>query len=317
MVRFKKTKEILAQQPKRLSEILEEQLETGMEEHKRSNFGLLLSSFSAGLEIGFSIFLMGVLHTLFAEQLSESVMHVLLAFAYPLGFIFVVIGRSELFTEHTTLAVLPVLDRAASLKSLGVLWGLVFLGNIIGGYLFSLMLVHLAPTMDIITLETFYELAHKMIDYQWSVILGSGILAGWLMGLLSWLVTSSQETISRIFVVILVTTVIGIGGLHHSIVGSIEVFSGYLAGPNITFTDYLNFQLWTTLGNMIGGVVFVAVIKYSHTKRSKEGVDIKKEKRKQQQKEDQKKREKQRKKEKKDDSEHKEVETKDGGSKLL
>jgi formate/nitrite transporter FocA (FNT family) len=41
------------------------------------------------------------------------------------GFLFVILGRSELFTEHTTLAVLPVLDGRASLRQLGRLWGLI------------------------------------------------------------------------------------------------------------------------------------------------------------------------------------------------
>ncbi len=99
-------------------------------------------------------------------------------------------------------------------------------------------------------------------------MLGSAVLAGWLMGLLSWLVTSATETTSRILIVALITSLIGLGGLHHSIVGSIEVFVGFLTSDTIGFTDYLYFQSLTTIGNAIGGVFFVAIIKYSHTVRS-------------------------------------------------
>jgi formate/nitrite transporter FocA (FNT family) len=103
-----------------------------------------------------------------------------------------------------------------------------------------------------------------MTEHEWSTILFSGMLAGWLMGLLGWLVTSSQETISRILVVVLVTTTIGIGELHHCIVGSIEVFAGIISSGELSLADYMKFQVASTIGNIIGGVVFVAILKFGH-----------------------------------------------------
>lgn len=275
---FKKTQEIETDLPenqeapvkitmaKEYTEILEEQMQSAIKEHKRSWKGLLLSGTTAGLEIGFTLFLMGIVYTLFSETLSEETLHLWLALSYPLGFIFVVIGRSELFTEHTNLAVLPVLDKQATFKSLMVLWGCIFTGNLIGGYVFSYIITEVGPALDIISVDAFSYLANKMIAFEPHIILVSAIMAGWLMGLLSWLVTSASDSISRIFVVTLITAVIGFGNLHHSIVGSIEVFSGMLVDSSIGFMDYLQFQLFTTIGNVIGGVFFVAVLKYSHSR---------------------------------------------------
>jgi formate-nitrite transporter family protein len=141
---------------------------------------------------------------------------------------------------------------------------------LIGGYLVSFLLSILGPAMDIISYKAFYEIAHKLVDYNFGIILISSIVAGWLMGLVSWLVSSSQETISRIVVIIIVTFLIGIGGLHHSIVGSIEVFAGLLV-TDITLGEYGHFQLWSTLGNLIGGVLFVSVLKFSTVKPDKKG----------------------------------------------
>jgi formate/nitrite transporter FocA (FNT family) len=250
--------------PKETDEILDEQIESGLREHRRSNLGLLLSSFSAGLEVGFSLFLMGIVYTLYHDSISNQQLHFWLSLCYPLGFILVVIGKSELFTEHTTLAVLPVLRGSATVSNLMVVWALVYVGNLVGGYLFAVLIVYLGPEMGAISTEAFQHFALKMVKYPWHIILCSGIIAGWLMGLLSWLVTSSQETISRIFIVTLITAVIGLGGLHHSIVGSIEVFAGILVRANIDGLQYFKFQFWTTVGNALGGVVFVAIIKYSH-----------------------------------------------------
>jgi formate-nitrite transporter family protein len=253
-----------ADQPKEMSQILEEQITASMKEFKRSNTGLLISSFAGGLEIGFSVLLMGTIFTLLQYDTSPEILKISLALGYPIGFIFVIIGRSELFTEHTALAILPVLNRSVKIKDLFVLWGLVYTGNLLGGYIFSFLLSIIGPAVGFIEATSFYHLAHELVSYDWYIILISAILAGWMMGLLGWLVTSSQETISRIIVIILITFIIGLSGLHHCIVGSIEVFTGFLSSPEITLFHYIKFQVWASLGNVIGGTFFVAVLKFSH-----------------------------------------------------
>ncbi|MGB3465423.1 MAG: formate/nitrite transporter family protein [Cyclobacteriaceae bacterium] len=252
--------------PKELIQILNEQIETGLHEFHRSNKGLFMAAFAGGMEIGFSVLFMGTIFTLFGTQLEPSTLKFYLALCYPIGFIFVIIGRSELFTEHTALAILPVLSKSVKIKQLFILWGLVYSGNILGGWLFSLILTVVGPEVGFMDEKAFYHLAHELVRFEWQTILLSSLLAGWMMGLLGWLVTSSQETISRILVIILVTTIIGVAGLHHCIVGNIEVFSGFLTSPNISLGDYLRFQLWATIGNAIGGTVFVAILKFGHSK---------------------------------------------------
>ncbi len=254
--------------PKAISQILHEQIDTSLHEHRRSRFSLLLSSFAAGLEVGFSFLLMASAYTVFAEHNSSQFIRTLMAICYPLGFIFVIIGRSELFTEHTTLAIFPVLNKNESIRNLFILWGIVYAGNILGGCLFSYLSVFLGNELGVINADAFYELAFRMVNYSGYVILVSGIFAGWLMGLLAWLIASVSETISRIFMIILVTTVIGFLGLHHSIVGNVEIFAGYLASDKISFSTYVSTVLWATIGNLLGGVIFVALLKFSHVKNS-------------------------------------------------
>ena len=257
-----------SKQPKEIAQILHEQIETSLHEHRRSRFSLLLSSFSAGLEVGFSLLLMAAAYSMFAAGSSPEFTHVLMAFCYPLGFVFVIIGRSELFTEHTTLAIFPVLNGNETVKHLFILWGIVYIGNIVGGCIFSYLAVYLGQEMRMIKPDTFYELAHSLIAYKSHVIIISGVFAGWLMGLLAWLMASVNETISRILMVILVTTVIGFLGLHHSIVGNIELFAGFISSDKITFGVYIKTLLLASLGNLLGGVFFVALLKFSHVKNS-------------------------------------------------
>jgi len=255
--------------PKNIEEILYEQSDVALREHKRPSSDLFISALSAGLELGFSVLLIGTLVTIFGSDIPNKFIRLIYAAAYPLGFIFVVLGKSELFTEHTTLAVIPVLNKRASWDSLGRIWLIIYAGNMVGAMIFGYILNLLPMRMGIIDPNVLTNLAEKFISYQWNLILGSGILAGWLMGLLSWLVTSSQDTISRIFIITLITSVIGISGLHHCIVGSTEVFSGMLLSSNISLTDFIVSIGWTTLGNIIGGAFFVALIKYSHVNTHK------------------------------------------------
>jgi len=101
------------EKPKEAYEIMHEQIETGLKEHKRSNLGLF-SSLSAGLEVGFSILIIGIIYTLFKNESTNGELAVMMALVYPIGYIFVIIGRSELFTEHTTLATFPVMNGQAT-----------------------------------------------------------------------------------------------------------------------------------------------------------------------------------------------------------
>jgi len=256
------------EKPKEAYEIMNEQIETGLKEHRRSDLGLLLSSLSAGLEVGFSILIIGIIYTLFKVESTPGQLTLMMALVYPIGYIFVIIGRSELFTEHTTLATLPVMNGQASLRSLAKLWLIVYLGNLAGGYIFGSISLVFNSEMHIISNEFFYFVSEKMLKYSFSATLISGIFAGWLMGMLSWLLSSAQDTVSRVVMIFLVTFLISIAGLHHCIVGSIEVFMAFFAEANhITWIQFLKFQALATLGNIIGGVFLVAFVKFAHSKR--------------------------------------------------
>ncbi|USZ69997.1 formate/nitrite transporter family protein (plasmid) [Halorussus salilacus] len=229
--------------------------------------GLVLSGFSAGLDIGFGPLLMAVFLTLSEGGYGDIGTELLLASAYAVGFIFVIIGRSELFTEHTTLAVMPVLDGQATLRELGRLWGLVYVGNIVGGAAFTALVVTMFPSLGVADPEAFGTIAHKLVDHDLDWLFVAGILAGWLMGLLAWLITAAQETVSRLLIIWLVTASIGILHLPHSIAGNVEVLFGVFVSPEVSVLDYAKFLSLATLGNAVGGGVFVGLLKYGHVTR--------------------------------------------------
>jgi formate-nitrite transporter family protein len=248
--------------------ILEQEITAGLTELERPAAALLLSGLSAGLDVSLGLLLMAVMRTLTEGVLSKPVSEILVAMMYASGFLFVVLGRTELFTEHTTLAVLPVLDGRASLKQLLRLWGLIYIANQAGAAAFAAFLAFLGPHLGVIEPRVFGDIASGLVDHPGWVILLSAVLAGWLMGLLSWLVAASRDTIGQIFIVGLVTTAIGLCHLHHAVAGTAEVLAGVFSGRGATMADFGKFLLWATLGNVIGGIVFVALLKFGHIRSS-------------------------------------------------
>ena len=245
-------------------EILAEEITRGLEELERDTRGLFLSGLSAGLDIGFGPLLMAVLLTFAGDAWGEPLLRVALANAYAVGFVFVIGGRSELFTEHTTRATLPYIDGRASLEQVGRLWALVYAGNIVGGVVFAAGTVFFAPAYGIATHAAFVDIATNLTSNAWWQILSGGVIAGWMMGMLSWIYTAAKDSTSRLVIIWLVTFSIGLAHLPHCIAGNIEVLMGVLVSPQITLVDYGGFLALATAGNAFGGTVFVALLKYGH-----------------------------------------------------
>lgn len=255
--------------PKSQRKVLREQLLQGLMEYRSNNTGLLLSAFTAGLEIGFSLLLMGVLYTDLKPHFPESILHLLVSLGYPLGFVFVIIGRSQLFTEQTAQAILPFLNKNIGLRRLLGMWGIVLGGNLLGSLVFASALIWVGPEMKVMTVEAFSYFSDKITQADSIVIFGSAVLAGWMMGLLGWLLTSSKDTLSRITIVIFITAIIGMAKLHHCIVGSVELFSSLLLGQ-VSIEETTRVLLWSIFGNIVGGAFFVGILKFSIIKLSEE-----------------------------------------------
>ncbi|MEP0714239.1 formate/nitrite transporter family protein [Algoriphagus sp.] len=243
-------------------EILREQINHAKDTYDKSAQSIFTSSLTAGLEIGFSYLLICTLYFFLIDKVDDSSLIRIVALVYPLGFILVVLGQSILFTEQTALLTLPVLNKKQTIGSMLKLWGIVIVGNLIGGYIIAGILLWLGPHLGIFTIDVVVAIAEHVLHPPTTVVFVSAIVAGWLMGLLSWLLASSRDTISRIVMIFMITAVMSFTGLHHSIIGSVEVFSGMLSSPDISLWDYVSFQSTALLGNAFGGAIFVALLKY-------------------------------------------------------
>lgn len=246
-------------------DILEKAISEGEEQMSRSAMSLFLSASAAGLIISFTVMAVAVFTTL-TQGFEPTAQRILTALVYPLGFVLCILSRTQLFTEHTATAVYPILDGRFPVKRLFSLWLIIISGNLLGGLASSQLLVQ-ADTV-IHAKEGYVQIANHLLAYDSKALIISAVLAGWLMALAAWITLSTPSTLSQIVIIYIVTFIIGIGGLHHSIAGSVEMFVGYFISDNYSFTDVLYFVSHALLGNLVGGSIFVALLNYGHIRQT-------------------------------------------------
>ncbi len=231
----------------------------GDAELNRSWQALAWSALAAGLSMGFSLVAEGLLvahlpHRAWAPLISR--------FGYCLGFLIVVLGRQQLFTENTLTSVLPLLIRKdrKTLIAMLRLWGIVLLLNLIGTFLFALI-VGRTGMFDPIVHQAFLQIGRSHLGLGFGVALWRAIFAGWLIALMVWLLPSAQT--GRVPIIIIITYIIGLGSFNHIIAGSTAMF--YLVVTReISPGHYFSaFFLPTVVGNIIGGVALVAALGYA------------------------------------------------------
>lgn len=252
-------------------DILETAIEEGMEQHLRPPLSLGLSAVAAGLILGFTAMSVAVVHAATADLGSPLVTRLAAAVVYPLGFVVCIMSGTELFTEHTATAVYPVLDRRSSVWDLLRLWGIVGVGNLVGAVGTAALLTMAEDVVD--ASEGFLSVGHHLVGVDTWPLVGSSILAGWLMALGAWLILATPPAVSQMVSIYIVTFLIGIGGLHHSIAGAAEIFtafsiSGGFAG-DFAVAQVARFIALSMVGNLIGGSLFVAGLNYGHIRESR------------------------------------------------
>ena len=231
-------------------------------ELSRSSSALCWSGLAAGLSMGFSMIAEGLL----MANLPDVDWRLLVSnLGYSVGFLIVILGKQQLFTENTLTPVLPLLHRG-DLKTLWHvlrLWGIVLFANLIGAVIIAFVASE-TKVFDPHVQKAFEEIGKMAIKPSFDVTLIRGIFAGWLIALIVWLLPYAQT--ARIWVIIIITYIIGIGHLSHSIAGSVEVFTLAFMEETSWWNAFINFTIPALIGNIIGGVTIVAVLNHAQVK---------------------------------------------------
>ncbi len=217
--------------------------------------------FFSALAAGFAITVTFLLYASVTATTDEKIVGVLL---YPLGFVYIIIGGYQLYTENTLPPVALTLERLASIPTLVRHWLIVLAGNFLGGGLGAIALAY-GGVFDDATAAVAVGFAQKGIATPAPALFVKAAFAGLIVAGVVWINFAVRDTTSRLLVVYLAFLAIPMGNLFHVVVSFTEVvYLALTAGVN-PVPALGGFVLPALLGNTLGGVVLVTVVNYYQT----------------------------------------------------
>ena len=238
-------------------EIFTEVATNARRELRRTNLALAISGIGGGAFLGLSALGMAFVSVLLGHSSAD---HLIASMFYPVGFIVVIIGRSQLFTENTLYpAALVLAERKHILNTLR-LWTVVLPANLAGALGFAAIAVF-TPGIDRSFVNAISQLGAGALHHPFATIFWSGVIAGWMIALTAWLVSGSHSITGSVMVIWMLTFFIALGDFAHCVATSCEILVAVLAGQ-AAWGAYGWWLLAAVAGNIVGGVVLVAVLEY-------------------------------------------------------
>ncbi|MGH9655428.1 MAG: formate/nitrite transporter family protein, partial [Bryobacteraceae bacterium] len=231
----------------------------GEEELIRPVSALAWSGFAAGMSMGFSL----VGQALLRAYLPDAPWRPLVSsLGYPLGFLIVIIGRQQLFTENTLTAIIPLLARRnrETFFLVARLWAVVLVSNLVGAHLFAWIVANtpmFKPEVQHAMLQIGLEVGHVSFD----AALLRGIFAGWLIAMIVWMLAAVST--GRALIIVILTYVVGLASLTHVIAGTVEALFPVMTGAKSWVAVAWGYMLPTLIGNSIGGVSLTAAVNHA------------------------------------------------------
>jgi formate/nitrite transporter FocA (FNT family) len=227
------------------------------QELKRSTMSLGLSGFGGGAFMGLSAMGTAIAMSLLGSSPGA---HILSSMLYPIGFIVVIIGRAQLFTENTLYPVALVLAERRELWNTLRLWAVVLPSNVAGALGFA-VLAALTPALDPAFVNALGTLGVNALAHPAAAVFWSGVIGGWIIALAAWLVSGSHSITGSVMLIWMLTFIVGLGNFAHCIATSCEILVAVLThrAPWIAYPEWF---FPAVCGNICGGVGLVTILEY-------------------------------------------------------
>ena len=236
--------------------------EEGEEELDRPASSLIGSALAAGLAINASLIAQGALEVMVPDAMWKPL---LVAMGYPIGFIMVVLGRMQFFTESTVTAMLPLVTRPSrwALGRTVRLWALVLGANVAGAAIATFVLLH-GGMIDPAIAEGMVAVSAKLLTHAPLAMFLTAIPAGFLIAGLAWVLPNGRE--QALLVIFAVTWVVGVAGFSHSVVGSAEAFMLVWHGDIGVARALGGMILPAVAGNLVGGAGLFGMLAHAQVR---------------------------------------------------
>lgn len=220
---------------------------------RRSATSLLATGAIAGIDVG-----IGVLAKLSVLEATGS--ELLGGLAFSIGFIAILLGKSELFTENFLIPVTAAMRKRRSYVSLLRLWGLTGIGNLAGGWVIMAIIVVGVPRIgeSEVLLATGYHFIEMGIGWE---MFASAMLGGAAITLMTWMERGASSVGAKLVAVSGMAFVLAGTPLFHAVVSSLEMFGALQSSAAFGYLDWLSVFGVSVLGNIVGGVGLVTVLR--------------------------------------------------------
>jgi nitrite transporter NirC len=238
---------------------LSDQAVVKLTEQRRSLAGHLVRSMLAGMYVGAAIVLIFTIGGILSRAEPAGIQRILMGVCFGGALTIVVFAGSELFTGSNLILTLGVLSRRAAVGQLASNWVWTWIGNLAGSMLLAWMVVE-SGLMDAEPIKSFVvNVTSTKMNLAPVPLFLRAILANWLVCLGVWMAARIKSETGRILMIWWCMFTFITSGYEHSIANMCGLLLGLLLGPSetVTWTGYWYNLSLATLGNIVGGAIFV------------------------------------------------------------
>jgi formate/nitrite transporter FocA (FNT family) len=238
-----------------LDEAFERLLEEGQERLERPMRSLVPTGLLGGIDVG-----VGVLAYLVVRHETQNPL--LASLAFSVGFVALLLARSELFTENFLVPVTAVAAGHCSWGRLARLWAVTLVTNIVGGALMIWVIITARPDLRATARTVGEHYAHLGIGLD-SFLLA--VLAGVVITLMTRMQHATDSLGVRLVPAVLLGALLVGAELFHCVLDSVFILGAAFAGGDVTIGGFLTAVLWAGLGNVVGGIGLVTALRLVRT----------------------------------------------------
>ena len=217
---------------------------------------VITTGLAGGLEVATGVLAM------FAV-VAETGSHLLGGIAFSIGFVALLLARSELFTEGFLVPVTAVVAKRASWPQLGKLWGGTLVANLVGGWLFTWLIITGFPTLKQTAIESAVPFVSAPLDLR---AVSLALLAGSTLTLMTRMQHGTTSDGAKIVAAVAGGFLLAGLSLFHSVLDSLIIFAALHAGAPFGYGDWLGWFWYTALLNMAGGLGVVTLLRLVRSK---------------------------------------------------
>ena len=232
-----------------------------------SGLDQVATGFIAGVTVVFGIVALGVVTALAQPQLGQELAKLVGALAFGVGVVFLIVGRTELFSENFFDPVAAAIAERSrhAWRQLLQLWVVILVLNLVGGAVLIAVLT-VEGALPAASDEVLVTVAEEIVHKSWQATVARAVLAGALITLLSYLLKAVDSASARILLAYMVGVLLALGPFDHVVVSGLHVLFGIWLSAAVTYADMAVNIALSTLGNMLGGLLLITL---THTAQVK------------------------------------------------